>query len=240
MSEHSKSTNLFFSLKSFAEFFSKKLGFKVESLLKTLWGNYYANFKQKKILNNAWKKGKKPLFVQLILENIWSVYEAINARKKEQITKICTSLGVKLSMKDTQYKDPRPALLSVMSQWLPLSDTVLSSICQIVPPPTNLPDERVLSLFTTDNKTYESWPEATRQLKQSFSKCSSSENEPVIVYVSKMVPYDRKSLPENRKGVMTEEEMIEKREQVIKKLNVWNLEQQEHNTEDSSSNSKIG
>ena len=208
------------------------MGFKVDTLLKTLWGNYYANFKQKKIFNNAWKKGKKPLFVQLILENIWSVYDAINTRKKEQITKICTSLGVKLSIKDTQYKDPRPALLSVMSQWLPLSDTVLSSVCEIVPPPTNLPDDRVLSLFTTDNKTYESWPEATRQLKQSFSKCSPSENEPVIVYVSKMVPYDRKSLPENRKSELTEQQMIDKREQVIKKMGMCSLE---HNSDDSSS-----
>ena len=69
--------------------------------------------------------------------------------------------------------------------------------------------------------------------KKHLYQNGKAENIPVatghLVYVSKMVPYDRKWLPENRKGVMTEEEMIETREQVIRKLNMCKLEQQQHN-----------
>ena len=46
-------------------------------LMKTLWGDYYLNAKQKKILKGAFTKGKKPLFVQFILDNLWNVYDAV-------------------------------------------------------------------------------------------------------------------------------------------------------------------
>lgn len=61
----------------FAKMFSKKLGVKREILNKTLWGDYYLNTKTKRIMKGAQSKGKKPLFVQFVLENIWKIYEAV-------------------------------------------------------------------------------------------------------------------------------------------------------------------
>ncbi|XP_023504825.1 elongation factor-like GTPase 1 isoform X2 [Equus caballus] len=66
-----------FSIEHFADIYSQKIGIRKEVLLKTLWGDYYVNMKAKKIMKVDQAKGKKPLFVQLILENIWSLYEAV-------------------------------------------------------------------------------------------------------------------------------------------------------------------
>ncbi|XP_046508398.1 elongation factor-like GTPase 1 isoform X3 [Equus quagga] len=66
-----------FSIEHFADIYSQKIGIRKEVLLRTLWGDYYVNMKAKKIMKVDQAKGKKPLFVQLILENIWSLYDAV-------------------------------------------------------------------------------------------------------------------------------------------------------------------
>lgn len=66
-----------FRIDTFAKLYSEKLGISSNILLKTLWGDYFLNLKAKKIFKGAHVKGKKPLFVQFILQNIWDVYEAV-------------------------------------------------------------------------------------------------------------------------------------------------------------------
>ncbi|EMP29168.1 Elongation factor Tu GTP-binding domain-containing protein 1 [Chelonia mydas] len=85
-----------FGIEHFAKLYSQKIGIKHAVLLKTLWGDYYLNAKAKKIMKGDQSKGKKPLFVQLVLDNIWSLYEAVLKRDKEKIDKIVTSLGLKI------------------------------------------------------------------------------------------------------------------------------------------------
>lgn len=67
-----------FTVKQFAGFYEKKLGIKREVLEKVLWGDYYLDPKTKRILAYKHLKGRqlKPMFVQLVLENIWAVYQA--------------------------------------------------------------------------------------------------------------------------------------------------------------------
>ena len=69
------------SIHEFADIFSKKFGVKSEILAKTLWGDFYLNTKSKRIMKGAQGKGKKPLFVQFILESLWTVYDAILEKK---------------------------------------------------------------------------------------------------------------------------------------------------------------
>lgn len=70
-----------FSIETFANLLSNKLGIKLEVLIKTLWGDFYLNSKTKRIMKGAQEKAKKPLFVQMILENIWLVYDIIINQK---------------------------------------------------------------------------------------------------------------------------------------------------------------
>ena len=67
----------FYRIEKFAELYSTKLGISKRILLKTLWGDYFLNMKAKKIFKGAFSKGKKPLFVQFILDQLWVLYEAV-------------------------------------------------------------------------------------------------------------------------------------------------------------------
>lgn len=67
-----------FTVRQFASIYEKKLGMKRSVLEKVLWGDFYLEPKTRKVLGSKHLKGRalKPMFVQLVLENIWAVYEA--------------------------------------------------------------------------------------------------------------------------------------------------------------------
>ena len=67
-----------FTVKQFASLYERKLGFKREVLEKALWGDFYLDPKTKRVLGQKHLKGKalKPMFVQLVLDTIWAVYES--------------------------------------------------------------------------------------------------------------------------------------------------------------------
>jgi hypothetical protein len=73
----SKYSTFFYRIDKFAELYSTKLGISKRILLKTLWGDYFLNMKAKKIFKGAYSKGKKPLFVQFILDQLWVLYDAV-------------------------------------------------------------------------------------------------------------------------------------------------------------------
>ncbi|GAB1292289.1 Elongation factor-like GTPase 1 [Apodemus speciosus] len=202
-----------FGIEHFARIYSQKIGIKKEVLLKTLWGDYYINMKAKKIMKVDHRsstalvyadelmedfdgtgllmaKGKKPLFVQLILENIWSLYDAVLKKDKEKIDKIVTSLGLKIGAREARHSDPKVQINAICSQWLPISHAVLD--------PLDMTSERVEKLLCTGSQTFESLPLETQALKAAFMKCGSEDTAPVIIFVSKMFAVDVKSLPQNK------------------------------------------
>lgn len=67
-----------FTPRQFAALYEKKLGIKRSVLEKVLWGDFYLDPKTKRVLTSKHLKGRnlKPMFVQLVLENIWAVYQA--------------------------------------------------------------------------------------------------------------------------------------------------------------------
>lgn len=202
-----------FSTSQFARLYAEKLGMKKQVLEKTLWGDFYLNTKAKRILKGAQAKCKKPLFAQLILENIWEVYDAICCRRdKVAMEKIVKSLGVTLTARDVRHSDSRVQLQAVCSQWLPLADAFLE-MTMLIPSPAELPESRVESLMCPPSQSFESLPEDTRQLKKAFLDCSSRDEAPVIVCISKMVAVETKQLPENRTRLLSLEEIAQRREQ---------------------------
>ncbi|XP_045680995.1 elongation factor-like GTPase 1 [Phyllostomus hastatus] len=201
-----------FGIEHFAKIYSQKIGIKKEVLLKTLWGDYYINMKAKKIMKGDQAKGKKPLFVQLILENIWSLYDAVLKRDKEKIDKIVTSLGLKIGAREARHADPKVQISAICSQWLPVSRAVLAMVCQKLPSPLDIAPERVEKLMCAGSQAFESLPPETQALKAAFLRCGSEDAAPVIVFVSKMFAVDAKALPQNRPRPLTHEEIAERRE----------------------------
>ncbi|XP_043521780.1 elongation factor-like GTPase 1 [Frieseomelitta varia] len=201
-----------FGIKEFAEIFSTKLGFSKKVLEKTLWGDYYVNTKTKRIMKGAQEKAKKPLFVQLILDNLWTLYETISIRKdKDKIASMVERLDIKLTTRDLRHTDPKTQLKVVFSQWLPLSRACLDAICEIVPAPCRLTSEKIERLLS-GNFDFSTLPEETQQLKEKFLACDPSPVSPTIVFISKMFPIERKMLPENKPKPLTPEELAERRE----------------------------
>ncbi|XP_060115780.1 elongation factor-like GTPase 1 [Heteronotia binoei] len=203
-----------FGIEHFAKLYSQKIGIKPSILLKTLWGDYYLNTKAKKIMKSDQSKGKKPLFVQLVLDNIWSLYEAVMKKDKEKIDKIVSSLGLKISARESRHTDPKVQLNAICSQWLPISQAVLSMVCNKLPSPLDITVERVEKLMSVGVKAFDSLPQETQDLKDAFMKCSSEETAPVIVFVSKMFAVDAKTLPQNKPRPLSQEEIAHRRELV--------------------------
>ncbi|XP_053321413.1 elongation factor-like GTPase 1 [Spea bombifrons] len=201
-----------FTIDHFAQLYSQKVGIRAAVLLKTLWGDYYLNAKAKKIMKGAQNKAKKPLFVQLILDNIWSLYDAVIKREKEKIEKIVSSLGLKISPRDSRHSDPKVQVNAIFSQWLPLSEAVLCMVCRKLPSPLDIPAERVERLMCGGSRRFDSLLPETQQLKEAFLQCRSEENMPVIIFVSKMFAADAKSLPKHKQRPLTQEEIALRRE----------------------------
>lgn len=73
-----------FTVRQFASLYEKKLGIKRSVLEQVLWGDFYFDPKTKRVLSSKHLKGRalKPMFVQLVLDNIWAVYTATTGGDK--------------------------------------------------------------------------------------------------------------------------------------------------------------
>lgn len=188
-------------------------GVKEEILKKVLWGDFYLNTKTKRFMKGAQEKAKKPLFVQVILDNLWNVYETIVIRnEKEKVPVICEKLGIKLTARDLRHTDARIQLQSLMMQWLPLSVTVLDMVCKKLPSPKQIQPEKVEKLMCSRIRDFESYHPETRKLKDDFLACDTSNDRPLIIFISKMFSFDKSALPENKPKALTDEEMARRRE----------------------------
>nr|XP_039271677.1 elongation factor-like GTPase 1 [Styela clava] len=208
-----------FTIDHFSKLYAKKLGIQENVLLKTLWGDYYANVKAKKIFKGAQAKGKKCLFAQFVLENIWSLYDTVLVRRdKDKCEKIVQSLNINVSARDKRLisTEPKSYLRAICNQWIPLSQAVLSSVCLHLPNPLSISDEKVEGLMCGNSHSFDSFPNETKDLKPEFLNCDQSGK--VIVLVSKMVAVDPSRLPQAKKRPLTEEEIKEKREAARQKL----------------------
>lgn len=203
-----------FGIEDFAKLYAEKLGVNVKVLQKTLWGDFYLHAKTKRVMKGAQEKAKKPLFVQFVLENIWAVYDTVVVRKeKDRLQKIADSLNIKLTVRDIRHTDGRVQLQALCGQWLPLAKTLLDMVCMKLPAACEMTEEKAEKLMCSATERFDSLPSDTQKLKSEFLACSSDENVPVIVYISKMFPMERQCLPQYRPQPLTAAEIAQRREQ---------------------------
>ncbi|PKC16858.1 P-loop containing nucleoside triphosphate hydrolase protein [Rhizophagus irregularis] len=220
-----------FRVENFVQFYAAKLGMKENILRKVLWGDYYLEPKTKRLLQHKHLKGRqlKPLFVQLVLENIWSIYDSIIINNnREKIEKIVKTLNLKILPRDMRSKDTRNLLTTIFTQWLPLSSALPSPV---VAQPVRLPK---MLYPNTD------MPEkpANENEKALFS-CDFSDTAPIIAYVSKMFAIPSNMLPENRRRQLTAEELRERGKAHRERLRALNGQSEESVSETSSTTSTL-
>lgn len=202
-----------FTVRQFASLYEKKLGIKRNSLEKVLWGNFYLDTKTKKVLGQKHLKGRnlKPLFVQLVLEQIWAVYAATiggdNGKgDPTMLDKITKSLNLTIPKHILNSRDARTLLTAVFSAWLPVSVAMLVSVVESLPSPRSAQAERLPEMLN-DSPGGEHIAPEVRDAMVNFKK---SKSDPVVVYISKMVSIPESEMPQNkRRGQLSPEEARE-------------------------------
>ncbi|MCJ1308945.1 Cytoplasmic GTPase/eEF2-like protein (ribosomal biogenesis) [Agyrium rufum] len=204
-----------FTVRQFASLYEKKLGIKRANLEKVLWGDFFMDPKTKRALGSKHLKGRplKPMFVQLVLDNIWAVYEATTGGDRGKgdpamLEKITKSLSLTIPPHVLRSKDPRALLLTVFSAWLPLSTALLVSVIEHLPAPPFAQATR-LPMLIDDSPGSANVDPAVREAVITFD---TSPKAPVVAYVSKMVSIPESQLPHKKRrggGMMTADEARE-------------------------------
>ncbi|KRZ57707.1 Elongation factor Tu GTP-binding domain-containing protein 1 [Trichinella nativa] len=178
-----------FRLRDFARFWSKRLQTEEELLLQALWGDYYIDSKTKLPVFGASDKGKNPLFVVMILNNLSAIYDAmiINA-EKGRIEKILNSLQLDVVDKEFAKSDSRQRLQIVMSRWLPLAECVLGMVCELLPSPKHLDNDRIERIMCGDRFAHcDCLEPKARAMKPLFKECSMEVDCATTLFISKMI-----------------------------------------------------
>lgn len=165
-----------FSLRNFAEMYSKINKMEHQKIMKRLWGEYFLS------TDGKWSKsptpGAKRGFVKLILDPIYMVYGIkTNNSPVPPILAKMNKLGVTLSSKDLDDKTNDEILCAIMRNWLPAGDSVLEMVIQYLPSPKKAQLYRGKELYTGDLDS---------EVGQAIVNCDP--DGPMTMFVSKMFP----------------------------------------------------
>lgn len=211
-----------FSINTFARIYLAKLGFSHSALSKTLWGEFYLDMKNKKVIPGSKLKPSqsslKPLFVSLILEQIWNIYDAcVIERDDAKLEKIISKLGANISQRDLRSKDYKSLLNVIMSQWIPLSHALLGAVIEYLPNPKKAQQERIEKILdeclysTVTDKNIDKSSLMEPSFKEAMINCDSSDpDEHTLAYVSKMLSVPDSELPKEITAGPTQEEVMER------------------------------
>lgn len=203
-----------FTVKQFAALYERKLGIKRSILEKVLWGDFYLDTKTKRVLSSKHLKGRhlKPMFVQLVLDNIWAVYEATTGGHNgsgdpAMVEKITKSLNLKVPPHILRSRDPRALLTTLFASWLPLSTALLVSVIEYLPSPPKAQAERLPEIVNNSPGA----DDVSAEVREAVTEFKTTPDAPVVAYVSKMVSIPESELPENKRrgGALTAEEARE-------------------------------
>lgn len=210
-----------FTVRQFASIYEKKLGIKRAIMERVLWGDFYLDPKTKKVLGQKHLKGRalKPIFVQLVLEPIWTVYEATTGGGKGKgdptlLEKITKSLSITIPPHVVRSRDPKAILQAVFAAWLPLSTALLVSVIEYLPSPPDAQAARLPEMLDDSPGSKAISP----SVRNAIVNFKTNEHAPVVAYVSKMVAIPESELPINkRRGLGTTLTADEAREMARRK-----------------------
>lgn len=189
-----------FTIRDFAKMYAKKFDLSETEIQSGLWGDFYFSGVKKKCEPGAFYKGKKPMFVSLILEPIWKIYNIAIDRQSEEFEVFTKKLGIQLHKRDLVFTNPKVPIKSFFSQWLPLDQAILSMAVQFVPAPDKIPEAKALKLMGVDEERFRALPVETQKHKADLMKCDAT-SDTVIAVVSKMFCADVKSQIQRVKGL---------------------------------------
>ncbi|GAC96985.1 hypothetical protein PHSY_004569 [Pseudozyma hubeiensis SY62] len=208
--------NWAFRLERFAMLYAKKMGIQESKLRKVLWGDFYFDPKTKRVLSQKQKEKEKrplkPMFVQFVLENIWSVYDAVvENRDQDKIEKIVSSLNLKVHPRDLKSKDAPTLIKAIVSQWLPLASCAFAAIIYVIPATSKAQAKRIPMMLNPDMSYFDRGNyKAKTTLEEHLMNAEIGPKSNRVAYVSKMFAVKKHDLPEAKKAPLTAEQMRER------------------------------
>ncbi|CAL1401670.1 unnamed protein product [Linum trigynum] len=192
-----------FTINEFSEFYASKFGASSSALRKALWGPRYFDPKSKMIVGKKGIEGlskARPMFVQFVLEPLWQVYQSAMKPDggKGLLDKVIKSFNLNVPQRELQNKDPKLVLQSVMSRWLPLSDSVMSMVVRCMPDPMAAQSFRISRLLPKrllQDEVDSVVVEEAELVRKSVELCDSTPEAPCVAFVSKMFAVPTKLLP---------------------------------------------
>ncbi|KDN46624.1 putative translation elongation factor 2-putative [Tilletiaria anomala UBC 951] len=208
--------NWAFRLERFSVLYAKKLGILESRFRKVLWGDFYFDPKNKRVMGQKQKDKEKrtlkPMFVQFVLENIWAVYDSIALnRDQEKIEKIVKTLDLKILPRDLKSKDTSVLISSIFSQWLPLAPCTFAAVVSNIPSPQEAQATRVPKLLSPDLSYFATpadlEPKNAVQADMFAARSDPADKVYNVAYISKMFAVRREDLPESKRKALTADEM---------------------------------
>ncbi|CAK0819002.1 unnamed protein product, partial [Prorocentrum cordatum] len=134
-----------FRLDTFASMIAGKMGAKTESLKRVLWGEWAFNKKTRRAQRRqAGDTKTKPMFVEFVLQQIWTIYNAaFRTIDTEVLKKVQASIPAWKDIGIDGLSPGSAAIRELFSAWLPFERSVLSMITQHLPNPLEAAADRL-------------------------------------------------------------------------------------------------
>ncbi|KAJ3294297.1 Elongation factor 2 [Borealophlyctis nickersoniae] len=168
-----------FTLRQFAQRYSKKFGVDKEKMMTKLWGENYFNPATKKWTTKGTTSDGKQLeraFNMFILDPIFKIFDSIMNFKKEQTASMLEKLQIVLKS-DEKDLEGKALLKVVMKKFLPAGDALLEMIVIHLPSPPTAQNYRSETLYEGP---------IDDECGTAIKNCDPKG--PLMLYVSKMVP----------------------------------------------------
>ena len=194
-----------FSLGTFANMFSAKLDIPIKQLTEFMWGDFFYNVKHKRCDKGAYAKGKTTLFVQMILDNIWSLYKNVVTGEFDKISAFCEKLRLRYKVPKSAATNRKTILKAMCMEWLSLDKAMLEKIVTHVTSPSSMYETKLRKLL--DIKLESERPEI---------KFAEDDTAKVIVFIAKMVPITFRELQLCDRSIVNEgDDFFDAQDQVL-------------------------
>lgn len=178
--------------------FGEKLNVPIDDLNDAMWGDFYYNAKHKRCDSGAYSKGKPTIFVQIILENIWKLYNNIMQDDFGKIGIYCEKLKLKYRPPKTSSANRKTILKNIFTEWLPLEKSIFERIIKHVTSPTEMFQSKMKNENVSSNIEF-----------------SEDDSSRVVAFIAKMVPISYRELMACDRALRDIEDEYEADEQVL-------------------------
>jgi elongation factor 2 len=168
-----------FTLFTFAKMMGDKFKMDPKKILPKLWGdNYFDKSANKWVKTNIGSDGSELQrgFVTHVLEPIIKLAKSIDKNNKEEYMSSIETLGIPLTSKDLEDKEPKQLMRKIMHSWIDMADALLEMVILQLPSPRTAQKYRTPYLYEGP---------IDDEVAQSMMRCDPEG--PTMMFVSKMV-----------------------------------------------------